>query len=260
MYYHRIFAVETLIMEQEAWYKDWFNSHYYHLLYQHRNEEEANAFIETLVHYLNPAKGSKMLDVACGKGRHSIALADMGFDVTGIDLSAESIAEAKLQESATLHFFEHDMRLPFQKNHFQFAFNFFTSFGYFNTRNEHDESIRSIANSLCNGGVLVIDYLNVDFSEKQDGQSYVTTLEDVNFYIKKWHDEQHFYKQINISDAQNQVPRYLYTERVAKFYLSDFSEMLKKQGLEIEEVFGNYRLQPFEVNTSPRLIILARKS
>jgi 2-polyprenyl-3-methyl-5-hydroxy-6-metoxy-1,4-benzoquinol methylase len=80
---------------QKSWFKDWFNSHYYHLLYQHRDEEEALSFIQRLILHLHPSPGAKMLDVACGKGRHSKALADNGFDVTGIDLSEESIIEAK---------------------------------------------------------------------------------------------------------------------------------------------------------------------
>ena len=121
-------------MPDKAWYKDWFNSHYYHLLYQHRDEEEALLFINRLIQYLQPPKGSTMVDVACGKGRHSKALADMGFDVTGIDLSAASIEEAKQDEDEHLHFYQHDMRLPFWINYYHYAFNFFTSFGYFSSR------------------------------------------------------------------------------------------------------------------------------
>ena len=82
-------------MADKAWFKDWFNSPYYHLLYQHRDENEAEQFIKTLIGYLQPAKGATMLDIACGKGRHSMALAEMGFDVTGNDLSEASISEAK---------------------------------------------------------------------------------------------------------------------------------------------------------------------
>jgi len=88
----------------QQWFKDWFNSHYYHLLYQNRDEQEALDFIQKLIAHLNPMPAAKMLDVACGKGRHSKALADYGFDVTGIDLSEESIAEAKEQEADNLHF------------------------------------------------------------------------------------------------------------------------------------------------------------
>ena len=113
---------------QQQWFKDWFNTPYYHQLYFKRDEKEASAFIDKLITYLNPAPGATMLDVACGKGRHSIRLAEKGFDVTGIDLSADSIEEALLSSSDTLQFFQHDMRLPFWINYFDYAFNFFTSF------------------------------------------------------------------------------------------------------------------------------------
>lgn len=106
-------------MAEKSWYKNWFDSPYYHLLYQHRDEEEASQFIRTLINYLKPIHNSTMLDIACGKGRHSIALAEMGFDVTGIDLSWASIEEAKKSEHDKLHFYQHDMRLPFRINYYQ---------------------------------------------------------------------------------------------------------------------------------------------
>ncbi len=86
-----------------------------------------------------------MLDVACGRGRHSRILASKGFVVTGIDISFDSIAFAKQFENENLDFYQHDMRLPFRVNYFDYAFNFFTSFGYFKTRREHDDAIRTIA-------------------------------------------------------------------------------------------------------------------
>ena len=123
-------------MAEQVWYKEWFDSPYYHKLYFERDEKEAEAFIRKLVEHLKPAKGSRMLDIACGRGRHSRTLSSMGFDVTGIDLSPSSIEFAKKIETGKLEFFVHDMRLPFRANYYDYAFNFFTSFGYFRTRRE----------------------------------------------------------------------------------------------------------------------------
>jgi SAM-dependent methyltransferase len=247
-------------MAQPAWFKDWFNSHYYHLLYQHRDEEEANSFIHTLINYLQPPKGSKMVDIACGKGRHSKALADMGFDVTGIDLSLASIEFAKQDENEHLHFYQHDMRLPFHINYFNYAFNFFTSFGYFKTRREHDNAIRTIAQSLLPGGLFVIDYLNVPYFELNNGNNLQnSTIEGVTFHITKWQDDDHFFKQIQVSDLNQQAPRHLYTERVAKFRLGDFTEMFAYQGMQVKEVFGDYSLGQYDLKKSKRLIIIAEK-
>ncbi|NCI46932.1 class I SAM-dependent methyltransferase [Sediminibacterium soli] len=246
-------------MPDRAWFKDWFNSHYYHLLYQHRDDEEALRFIDTLISYLRPSAGAKMVDIACGRGRHAKALADMGFDVTGIDLSAASIGEAKAYEDEHLHFFQHDMRLPFWINYFDYAFNFFTSFGYFRTDREHNNAIRTIAQGLLPGGVFVIDYLNVHFEEDRLQGSVTYDDADVHFHITKWQDEEHFFKQIQVTDAANTTPRHLYTEKVAKFSLGDFTEMLAYHSMQVQEVFGDYQLGRYHLRNSPRMIIVARK-
>jgi SAM-dependent methyltransferase len=245
-------------MPEKAWFKDWFNSHYYHLLYQHRDEEEALQFIHQLIQHLNPAKQSRMLDVACGKGRHSIALAEMGFDVTGIDLSFESIKEAKAAETDSLHFFQHDMRLPFWMNYFDYAFNFFTSFGYFKTDREHSNAIRTIAQSIKANGIFVIDYLNVHYAAAHLEPKLQKRVGEVNFHISKWHDDKHFYKQIQVEENGIAV-KHLFTEKVAKFGLGDFTDMLSYQGLQVQEVFGDYHFAAYDLHKSPRLIIVAKK-
>lgn len=246
-------------MPDKEWYKAWFNSEYYHLLYNNRDEEEANIFLQTLIRYLHPSEHALMLDVACGKGRHSKALADMGFDVTGIDLSEESIEEAKKDENAYLHFYKQDMRLPFWINYFDYAFNFFTSFGYFRTKREHDNAIRSIAQSLKPGGLFVIDYLNVHFAEDHLEKSEIKEIGNYTFHITRWHDEDHFFKQIQIIDKGKNVLKHLSTERVAKFSLGDFTDMLAYQKMQVQEVFGDYQLNRFDIRKSPRMIIIAKK-
>lgn len=246
-------------MQQENWFKNWFNSPEYHTLYSDRNDEEAATFIQNLLSHLQPKLDSKMLDVACGKGRHSKALADFGYDVVGIDLAEQSIQEAKQFESDTLQFFAHDMRLPFWINYFNVAFNLFTSFGYFKTQREHNNAIRTMAQGLKPNGVLVIDYLNVHYQEKKLQRFLEKKINDTTFQITKWHTETHFIKQIQIAHPTNGIPRHVSTERVAKFSLGDFVEMLGFQKLQIQEVFGNYNLSKYDINESPRMIIIAKK-
>lgn len=246
-------------MAGKGWYKDWFNSPYYHLLYNNRDGDEAFSFIKRLIDHLQPAAGSRMLDVACGRGRHSIALAEMGFDVTGIDLSAESIEAAKRAESDQLHFYQHDMRLPFWINYFDFAFNFFTSFGYFRTRREHDNAFRTIAQSLNNDGLFVIDYLNVHYAEDHLLRTETKVTGDTTFRITRWHDEEHFFKQIQVED-KGAVLKHLFTERVAKFSPGDFTDMLAYQGMQVKEIYGDYQLGPYDIRKSPRMIIVAGKT
>ena len=240
------------------WFKEWFNSPYYHLLYFERDDREAAAFINQLIKYLNPAPGSMMMDMACGRGRHSRILSSHGYDVTGVDLSTDSIREAQKFEKEDLHFYQHDMRLPFWMNYFHYAFNFFTSFGYFKTEREHYNAIRTIANALKPGGILVMDYLNVHYAEDHLVHKSDKEVNAVNFYITKWYDETHFYKKISVADPLLKQPQE-YTEKVAKFSLGDFTDMLSFQGLQVTEVFGDYAFGDYHVKKTPRLILIATK-
>ena len=122
---------------ERNWFKTWFDTDYYHKLYSHRNDKEACAFIDALITKLQPNAGSSMLDLGCGAGRHSKYLAQKGFNVTGLDLSASSIQQAKRSENDFLKFTQYDMRIPFGKNKFDVVFNFFTSFGYFENEKEN---------------------------------------------------------------------------------------------------------------------------
>jgi len=248
-------------MGEKQWYQNWFNSPFYHKLYIKRDEEEAEGFINQLVQHLNIPKGSRILDAACGRGRHSRFLAAAGFNVTGIDLAPESIAFA-LNSIATgktnPEFFIHDMRLPFRSNYFDYIFNFFTSFGYFRTRREHDDTIRTIAKGLKPGGYFVIDYLNVHYAESHLVHNEIKILDNTRYEIHRWEDETGFFKKINITDPSLKSPLE-FTETVAKFSLGDFTDMLSYQGLQVQEVFGSYQLEPYHINNKPRLILIAQK-
>jgi SAM-dependent methyltransferase len=245
-------------MSATLWFKDWFNSPYYHQLYFQRDEKEAAAFIHLLLDHLEPSVAARMLDVACGRGRHSKILSAKGFDVSGIDISAESIDFAKQFETEKLHFFRHDMRLPFWINYFDYAFNFFTSFGYFRTEREHYNAIRTISHSLKPKGSFVLDYLNVHYAEEHLVHRFDKEIDGVNYFITKWFDETHFYKKIIVEDDRLHEPLE-YTEKVAKFSLGDFNDMLSFYQLQVQEVFGDYQLGPYDVSKSPRLIMIASK-
>lgn len=242
----------------KEWFRDWFSSPFYHRLYFERDEREAEEFIHKLVHFLQASPGNRMVDSACGRGRHSCILAKMGFDVTGFDLSFESIDYAKQFEADNLNFYQHDMRYPFWVNYFDYAFNFFTSFGYFATRREHDDAMRTIATSLKPGGMFIIDYLNTHYVEDHLVHIETKNVAGTSYQIHRWEDETHFYKKIIITDASLIVPEE-HTEKVAKFSLGDFTDMLSYQNMQILEVFGDHNLSPYDVRKTPRLIIVAKK-
>ena len=243
---------------KDIWFKDWFNSPYYHQLYQNRDEKEAAEFINRLIKFLSPSPHAFMLDIACGKGRHALQLAEKGFDVTGIDLSEQSIEEALKVEKENLHFYQHDMRMPFWINYFDFVFNFFTSFGYFDSDRENDNTIRTFAQALKPKGILVMDYLNVSFEENRMEHLTKKVIDNSTFTVTKWYDDHFFYKKIIIEELNIDVP-IIHTEKVSKFSLADFTSLFEAHGLKIKNVFGNYTLDAYDAEKSSRLIMVAEK-
>ncbi len=135
---------------------------------------------------------------------------------------------------------------------------FFTSFGYFRTRREHDNSIRTIAQSLAPGGYFVMDYLNVHYAEDHLIHRSEKEVDGVIYYITKWYDETHFFKRIVVEDEELDEPLE-YTEKVSKFSLGDFTDMFAYQGLQVQEIFGDYEFNSYDIKKSPRLIMISKK-
>lgn len=241
----------------ESWFLKWFNSPYYDLLYRHRSEGEAKAFLEELLKFLKPPIGSKMLDVACGNGRYSIYLADKGYDVTGIDISNSKIQEASESTGDHLQFYRHDMRLPFRKNHFDYVFNFFTSFGYFERDEDHDRTIASIRDNLKVGGCFLLDYMNTPKVIEELVEEEERELDGIHFSIKRYVENNFIVKKIEIHHRNRDFE---FIERVRAFYLEDFQQMLADNGLELKKYFGDYRLGEYVPSQSDRLILLAKKT
>ena len=241
------------------WFREWFDSPYYHKLYFQHNEAEAAAFITRLLDRLAPPPGSALLDVACGRGRHARMLAAYGYDVTGIDIAPGSIDFANRYANDHLRFFVHDMRQLLCTNCFQYAFNFFTSFGYFETRREDYNAIRTVSIALQPKGVFVLDYLNARRAERQLVPNEQKIIDSVTYTITRWCDGKHFYKKIVINEEGLAKPLE-YTERVAVLAPEDFESLLRPNGLQIRQLYGNYQLDAFDAEHSPRLIIIAEKA
>ena len=245
-------------MTKRNWYSDWFNSPFYHRLYFEQAEAKAEAFIHKIIKHLAPVAGARLLDTACRKGQFSKILASLGFEVSGFDLSAENIALAKQDEHDRLHFFIHDMRLPFYSNYFDYAFNFFSGFGYYKTQREHDAAIRTVANSLKTGGYFMLDYLNVHYKEQNLVHNESREVGGTQFEIHRGEDDDHFYNRIIIND-DSLVQSQEFTEKIFKFSLGDFNDMFSYYGMQMHEVFGDYHLNGYDVKKTPRLIMVARK-
>jgi cyclopropane fatty-acyl-phospholipid synthase-like methyltransferase len=243
-------------MENAKWFVDWFNSPYYHLLYNNRNDQEANFFIDNLCHYLQLTPGARIWDIACGKGRHSVALSRKGFHVTGTDLSVNNITQASEQAGDGLEFFIHDMRLPFKVGYFDATFNLFTSIGYFENLHDNYAVFKQVALALKPGGLLVIDFLNATRVKRSLNPSYTEQRGDITFHIRKEIVHNTIVKHIRFSD---QGRDYVFEESVSLLTRADFEKFAGEAGLGLSACFGNYQLRPFDEEQSERLILIFRK-
>jgi len=251
------FTPARIYMKKKDWYENWFCSTYYKILYRDRNEQEAEQFVETLVGHLQPPPGSRMVDIACGHGRYAKQLAEHGFDVTGIDLSYGSIRKAEDHRNDNLHFYVHDMRFPFYINYFDYAFNIFTSFGYFANDRDHVMAAKSFAAGLKKDGLLVIDYLNATHVLNNLVPEERIEIDGYAFDIKRSLAGKHIVKDIRFTDAENK--EHHYAERVAAFTLADFAALFDTAGMTLVETFGDYSLNSYDPVHSERLIMIFKK-
>ncbi len=240
---------------EKKWFETWFDTDYYHLLYKHRNNSEAEAFIEHLFSHIKVSKTSRILDVACGRGRHSLAIHQLGYDVMGIDLSARNIEFAKQFETENLRFKKHDMCVPMQEK-FDVVLNLFTSIGYFDDDKKNFEAIQCFWNNLNSNGVGVIDFLNVNYAKQQLKANEIKEVDQVNFDIKRNFNGTHFIKEISFED-NNQY--FHFTEKVRGLQLTDFETFFREIGISTYEVFGNYQLESYQASSSERLILIFYK-
>jgi SAM-dependent methyltransferase len=240
----------------KEWFSEWFDSPYYHVLYHNRDDREAQFFLDNLVNKLHITPGLKVADLACGKGRHAIYLNKLGFDVTGFDLSAASIAQAKLHANSRLHFEVQDLRTLDHPHKFDIALNLFTSFGYFQSEEEDLKVLRNIYNILKPDGYLLIDFFNIHTTLASLVEAESKRIGEIMFHIRRWNDDKFLYKKISLKDGDMQFE---FIEQVQLINDEQFEKMLNDSGFGIVEKMGNYQLQPYQKGKSDRLIILAQK-
>ncbi len=243
-------------MDSAVWYKDWFNSPYYHILYKNRDESEAAMFIDNLIKHLKINKNDAIWDLACGKGRHSIYLNAKGLNVTGTDLATNNIEEANKSANDRLEFFVHDMRTPFRINYYNFVLNLFTSIGYFENKKDNLKVFKVVYNALKPDGKVVIDFFNckrvVDCMVSEE----LKQIDGIDFKISKSVIDGKIVKRIEFRDNSKPV---FFEEKVSLLNKSDFLTMANQCGFQLESEFGDYQLNPFDPDSSERLILIFKK-
>ena len=243
-------------MAKEDWFKSWFDTSYYHKLYEHRDSTDAQIFMDALIDFLKLNKGDRVLDLACGRGRHALYLHKKGFDVKGIDLSKRNIAFAR-QHIPSVDFEIKDMRENFGDTEFDYIFNLFTSFGYFDIRNQHLEAVKNMALALKPNGVLVLDFMNAYKVHRGLVEDEVINAENVSFQVKRYVKDEKIVKEIFVKEEEKE---FRYFEKVALLTLQDFEDLFKQAKLKVIKTFGDFNLNPYSEEQSDRLILMAQRA
>ncbi len=243
-------------MKQQEWFRNWFDSPYYPILYSHRNIQEAQQFIDTLVNFLLNQKlikeGCTWLDTACGSGRHAIYLAKKGFQVTGIDLSPNSIAEAikNSQDIVNIRFLVSDIRTPLNQ-HFDVVSNLFTSFGYFEQDKDNVQVLQNLITQSKN--LVVLDYLNADYVLKNLVTEEQIQKQHITFHITREVIQNTVLKTISFQDAGIQ---HTYQEQVKLYTPEQLISFFEQQNTQVIAHWGDYKMN----TNGDRCIIIAKVS
>jgi SAM-dependent methyltransferase len=208
--------------------------------------------MDTLTAYLNIPEQGTILDLACGKGRHARYLNKIGYDVTGVDLSENSIDFAKQFENHRLKFDVHNMCKPYHTK-FDAVFNLFTSFGYFDKNEDNLNTIKAIKSNLNEFGFGVIDFMNSEFVIDNLVPEEVKTVDNIEFHLKRYVDAGYIIKDITFTADET---LYNFQERVRGFTLADFEVLFEEAGVHLFDVFGDYKLGKFNPKASERLVMI----
>lgn len=254
---------------QGGWFEEWFDHPGYPVLYAHRDQTEADAWIDTLVTRVFTARSlaGPILDCGCGHGRHSRRLADFGIPTVGLDLSASSISAAQHHTATRPHlsFVRGDVRdlvHLFPHNHFAAALSLFTSFGYLSTPEEDLHVLRQIHSVLQPGGQFVLDYLHAPHVRSRLVPAEIIrktgTMNDVwTFSIARSEARGGFVKAIEIE--HNGQPAGRFEEFVRAYRPDELIALLGETGWTPTVIAGDYDLGPLAPD-APRCIIVAEKS
>ncbi len=240
-----------------SWYEQWFDTDEYELVYQNRDDGEATGAINMIEEIANPLAGGTVLDVGCGRGRHSLSLASRGYRVTGLDLSKRSLESARRKAEevgADVTFIHGDMRDPVDGS-FDMVVNLFTAFGYFEAEKEHQRAVDAMAGALNPDAVLVQDFLNPGYIKANFVPADRRTVGSLEIRQRRRIKENRIVKTIEFVRKDGS---HSFQESVALLALDDFERFYAAAGLQLLEVRGDYHGGDFH-ETSPRCILFSKR-
>jgi len=241
------------------WYKDWFNTEEYLNVYRHRNDDDAKRLVNLILSEIPLSGNARVLDLACGAGRHSILFAEKGYRVTAVDLSENLLTVAK-KSADTAHvkadFVQCDLRYFSVSAKFDLAVNLFTSFGYFVEDRENFKVFDVSYEHLNPGGYFVLDFFNRNYLEENLIHETVEESSGETIVQRRSIVDNRVIKKITILKDGNEKQ---YHESVRMYGRDELIKAITGCGYEIKNLFGDFEGNIFDPDKSNRIIIIARK-
>jgi SAM-dependent methyltransferase len=233
------------------WFQEWFNEDYL-ALYAHRDDGDAARLVALLRRSLPWDPSWRVLDVACGPGRHARALEAAGARCFGLDLSMPLLRRAR--QVTAIPLIRADMRrIPVRPRSMDLTVNLFTSFGYFEEDAEHRVALEAMVGTVRPGGWFAIDFLNADRVRSALVPSEAATLggHAVSVTRELSGGGRFVRKTISAADGRR------WQERVRLFGIGELESMLEVAGVGISHRFGDYDGGPPSAE-APRVVLLGQ--
>jgi SAM-dependent methyltransferase len=235
------------------WFEEWFGEEYLQL-YPHRDAAEAERAVALILEQTAFAPGWRVLDVACGAGRHARALETAGAHCVGLDLSMALLRVARGVTGAPL--VRADMRaLPIRPGSMDLTVNLFTSFGYFERDAEHTAALHEMVATLRPRGWFVIDFLNPAAVRARLVPRETRRLHGADVAVARSVsvDGRYVCKTITTGSGRR------FTERVRLFGADEIGAMLAEARVTVRHRFGDYDASPLGAD-SPRTILFGQSA
>lgn len=241
---------------KQHWFEPWFDSPLHEQLYAQRDAADADRLAGLISAHFPVDDYPTVLDLACGRGRHSINFARRGYQVTGIDLAPTAIERAigrAAQAGVAIDFHVGDMREPIDRQ-FDVIVNLFTSFGYFSDDAENERPIEAMAQMTRKDGQVWIDFLNPEYVRAHLVASNEGKIPGWSYSIRRWIEDGAVRKEIQLTEDASGDEQ-VFTEYVKLLNLSWFEKVAFKFGLELQTVYGDYDGNSYNKFDSPRMVM-----
>lgn len=243
------------------WWEDIYNRQIYFDLYEEADTRLAEKEVQQVVTLLHPPDQASILDLCCGYGRHSMQLAQRGFQVTGVDISEKQIQHAREVASKAhtqLDFHVADARKLNFQGAFDLVLNMFVSFGFFKEENENKEMLQGVFRALKPGGKLLLDFWNREKEIRDFKPIACEKIKDV-IILKEWRFDAlagrlHWKNTVIFPDGKRES----WNHSIRAYTVAELKALVEEVGLKFEAVFGSLAGEEYTIDSPAAIIIAAR--